>query len=77
MSLLKTITSDYPGLSMCMEHLIDFKCTLSYSFLLRVYIFVFRAMSHELFGEQVKGASSTYTQSEGNWTGVQRYAYRF
>lgn len=52
-------------------------CSLSYSFLLRVYIFVFRAMSHELFGEQVKGASSTYTQSEGNWTGVQRYAYLF
>ncbi|ROL45006.1 Phosphatidate phosphatase LPIN1 [Anabarilius grahami] len=30
-----------------------------------------RAMSHELFAEQVKGTSSTYTQSEGNWTGVQ------
>ncbi|XP_077095937.1 phosphatidate phosphatase LPIN1 isoform X2 [Siphateles boraxobius] len=30
-----------------------------------------RAMSHELFAEQVKGTSSTYTQSEGKWTGVQ------
>ncbi|KAK9959911.1 hypothetical protein ABG768_010003 [Culter alburnus] len=30
-----------------------------------------RAMSHELFAEQVKGTSSTYKQSEGNWTGVQ------
>uniref|UniRef100_A0A673ICE4 phosphatidate phosphatase n=1 Tax=Sinocyclocheilus rhinocerous TaxID=307959 RepID=A0A673ICE4_9TELE len=30
-----------------------------------------RAMSHELFAEQVKGTSSTYTQSEGNWTAVQ------
>ncbi|XP_073682608.1 phosphatidate phosphatase LPIN1 isoform X2 [Garra rufa] len=30
-----------------------------------------RAMSHELFAGQVKGASSTYKQSEGNWTGVQ------
>ncbi|KTF99978.1 hypothetical protein cypCar_00021846 [Cyprinus carpio] len=30
-----------------------------------------RAMSHELFAEQVKGTSSSYTQSEGNWTGVQ------
>jgi len=37
---------------------------------------VFRAMSHELFAEQVKGTSSTYTQSEGKWTGVQRYAYQ-
>ncbi|XP_058604321.1 phosphatidate phosphatase LPIN1 isoform X2 [Onychostoma macrolepis] len=30
-----------------------------------------RAMSHELFAEQVKGTSSTYKQSEGNWTAVQ------
>ncbi|XP_051723085.1 phosphatidate phosphatase LPIN1 isoform X1 [Ctenopharyngodon idella] len=30
-----------------------------------------RAMSHEPFAEQVKGTGSTYTQSEGNWTGVQ------
>ncbi|XP_043118625.1 phosphatidate phosphatase LPIN1 isoform X2 [Puntigrus tetrazona] len=30
-----------------------------------------RAMSHELFAEQLKGTSSTYTQSEGNWTTVQ------
>jgi len=60
--------------------------TMSYSFLLRVYIYllnmftytvcVFRAMSHELFVEQVKGTSSTYTQSEGKWTGVQRYSYQ-
>lgn len=54
-----------------------------YSYLLQVYILtymfayivcVFRAMSHELFAEQVKGTGSTYTQSEGNWTAVQRYA---
>ncbi|KTF81747.1 hypothetical protein cypCar_00024779 [Cyprinus carpio] len=30
-----------------------------------------RAMSHELFAEQVKGTSSTYTQYERNWTAVQ------
>ncbi|RXN20718.1 phosphatidate phosphatase LPIN1-like isoform X2 [Labeo rohita] len=30
-----------------------------------------RAMSHELFAEKVKGTSSTYKQSEGNWTGIQ------
>ncbi|XDV43346.1 hypothetical protein PO909_011842 [Leuciscus waleckii] len=30
-----------------------------------------RAMSHELFAEQVKGTSSTFTHSEGKWTGVQ------
>ncbi|XP_067311317.1 phosphatidate phosphatase LPIN1 isoform X2 [Pseudorasbora parva] len=29
-----------------------------------------RAMSHELFAEQLKGTSA-YTQSEGKWTGVQ------
>ncbi|XP_059375048.1 phosphatidate phosphatase LPIN1-like isoform X1 [Carassius carassius] len=32
---------------------------------------VFRAMSRELFAEQVKRTSSTYTQSEENWTAVQ------
>lgn len=56
---------------------------MPYSYLLEVYILtymfayivcVFRAMSHQLFAEQVKGTSSTYTQSEGNWTAFQRYA---
>ncbi|XP_059376488.1 phosphatidate phosphatase LPIN1-like isoform X2 [Carassius carassius] len=30
-----------------------------------------RAMSHELFAEQMKGTSSTYTQYERSWTAVQ------
>lgn len=30
-----------------------------------------RAMSHDLFAEQLKGASNTYMQSERNWAGVQ------
>lgn len=48
-----------------------------YTYMFTYAVCVFRAMSHELFAEQVKGTTSTYKQSEGNWMGVQRYAYQY